>query len=433
MTTPAIFLSYCSEDSEAARRICDALRAAGLEVWFDQKELRGGDAWDASIRKQIKECALFVPIISANTNAREEGYFRLEWKLAVDRSYSMADNKTFFVPVLLGGVSETDALVPEKFRERQWSKLNDDAAITAFAVRVAKLMAGGAALAKNAPSTAPGLEFGKFPDENAAPLRPAIAVLPFSNLSANPDDEYFADGITEEIINALAQIEGLKVAARTSCFAFKGKNEDLRVVAEKLGVNNVLEGSVRKAGARLRVTAQLINAVDGCHRWSERYDRELTDVFAMQDELAAAIAGKLKLSMSAQLAGQAPRAAPASAEAYELLLKGRVLLGRRGRGIIESRTCLENAVMLDPLNAEALGLLAECYRLRATYGLSPPEDMMPLACATADRALAIDPDQQQALTTLGNIAAAYEWDRAKATRIYNKLFSRHPSSVQALC
>jgi hypothetical protein len=131
--TQAIFLSQASQDADAARRICEALRTAGLEVWFDQSELRGGDAWDASIRKQIKGCALFMPIISANTQAREEGYFRLEWKLAVDRSHLMADNKAFFFPVILGNLTEPAALVPDKFRERQWSRLNDDAATTTFA------------------------------------------------------------------------------------------------------------------------------------------------------------------------------------------------------------------------------------------------------------------------------------------------------------
>lgn len=140
-----IFLSYASQDADAARRICDALRAAGLEVWFDQSELRGGDAWDASIRKQIKECALFVPIISHNTDARPEGYFRLEWKLAVDRSHLMADDTAFFFPVMLGDVAEPSARVPEKFRERQWTRLhparNDDAATRMFAERIARLHA----------------------------------------------------------------------------------------------------------------------------------------------------------------------------------------------------------------------------------------------------------------------------------------------------
>ena len=159
--TQAIFLSYASQDADAARRICESLRAAGLEVWFDQSELRGGDAWDQSIRKQIKECALFVPIITPNTQAREEGYFRLEWKLAVDRSHLMADNKAFFVPVLIGDVSEPTALVPDKFRERQWSRLNDNASVATFAERVAKLLAGCGSQAISAPSAAPVLEFGK--------------------------------------------------------------------------------------------------------------------------------------------------------------------------------------------------------------------------------------------------------------------------------
>ena len=139
----AIFLSYASQDTDAARRICDALREAGLEVWFDQSELRGGDAWDASIRKQIKECAVFIPVISANTNAREEGYFRLEWKLAVDRSYLMAEHKSFFLPVMLGDLEEAAAHVPDKFRERQWSRLNDDKSVAEFALRVQQILVSG--------------------------------------------------------------------------------------------------------------------------------------------------------------------------------------------------------------------------------------------------------------------------------------------------
>ena len=139
--TQAIFLSYASQDADAARRICDALRAAGLEVWFDQSELRGRDAWDASIRKQIKECALFVPVVSATTDARSEGYFRLEWKLAVDRSHLMAENRPFFVPVILDDTSEQHANVPDAFRARQWSRLNDESSLASFASRIAKLAA----------------------------------------------------------------------------------------------------------------------------------------------------------------------------------------------------------------------------------------------------------------------------------------------------
>ena len=150
--TQAIFLSYASQDADVARRICEAMRIAGLEVWFDQSELRGGDAWDAAIRKQIKECALFVPIITANTNACNEGYFRLEWKLAVDRSHLMAENKAFFVPVILNDTPEQHANVPDAFRARQWSRLSDDESISAFTERMAKLVDPPASSSINAPS-----------------------------------------------------------------------------------------------------------------------------------------------------------------------------------------------------------------------------------------------------------------------------------------
>ena len=188
--TQAIFLSYASQDADTARRICEALRAAGLEVWFDQSELRGGDAWDASIRKQIKECALFVPIVSANTNARPEGYFRLEWKLAVDRSHLMADDQPFFVPVILVDTKEASARVPEKFRERQWTRINDDSSILDFAVRVAKLTNGSASSSKSASSNAPNSEFGIQSDTpklvspamyRSTGQAPAAAKVPFSS------------------------------------------------------------------------------------------------------------------------------------------------------------------------------------------------------------------------------------------------------------
>src|SRR5438552_597757 len=154
-STKAIFLSYASQDAETVQRICDALRAAALEVWFDRNELRGGDAWDASIRKQIKECALFVPVISANSNARSEGYFRLEWKLAIDRSHLMADDQAFLLPVVIDDTPEAMARVPDRFRERQWSRPVGGETPAAFAERVKKLLSGGAAPATAASNAKP--------------------------------------------------------------------------------------------------------------------------------------------------------------------------------------------------------------------------------------------------------------------------------------
>ena len=136
----AVFLSYASEDAAAAQRICTALRAADIEVWFDQSELRGGDAWDAAIRKHIKSCALFVPVISTNTHNRIEGYFRLEWKLAIDRSYLIAADQAFLLPVVIDGTPQTDERIPDRFRELQWTRLPGGDTPPAFVEHVARLL-----------------------------------------------------------------------------------------------------------------------------------------------------------------------------------------------------------------------------------------------------------------------------------------------------
>src|SRR3954464_15230159 len=141
-TNKAVFLSYASQDANAARRICEALCAAGVEVWFDQSELRGGDAWDAKIRKQIRECALFVPVISANTQARREGHFRIEWKLAAQRTHAIAEGTPFLLPVVLGEMAEPAALVPAELREVQWTRLRHDEAPSAFAARIRSVLSG---------------------------------------------------------------------------------------------------------------------------------------------------------------------------------------------------------------------------------------------------------------------------------------------------
>ena len=183
-----------------------------------------------------------------------------------------------------------------------------------------------------------------------ADQQPSIAVLPFANMSRDPDDEYFSDGLAEEIINQLAHVPGLKVTARTSAFAFRGKEQDITTIAEALRVRTILEGSVRRAGARIRVTAQLINAEDGYHLWSERYDRELTDVFAIQDDIAQAIASALQVTLTAK-AAQA-RHTPVLA-AYEAVLKGRhQMLKHSPVSHARANECFEQAMILDPQYAD---------------------------------------------------------------------------------
>jgi serine/threonine-protein kinase len=258
----------------------------------------------------------------------------------------------------------------------------------------------------------------------------SIAVLPFENQSG-PDDEYFADGMTDEILNALAQVDGLRVAARTSCFAFKGRREDLRIVGEKLDVATVLEGTVRRSGSRLRITAQMVNAADGYQLWSERYDREVTDVFAVQDEIASAIATRLRGTMHAEADRSRARGGTRNLEAYELLLQGRALQTKRGRFMPQAVACFERAIALDPEYAEALAWLSDSYRLMGVFGGAPPGEVMPKAKALAERALAIDSGQAEALTTLSAVEEQYARNYARSDSLYDRALAIDPRHSRA--
>src|SRR5580704_4789629 len=181
MTEPrkAVFLSYASEDAEAARRICEALRAAAVEVWFDRSELRGGDAWDRQIVRQIRECALFVALISANTEARDEGYFRREWRLAVERTRDLADDRAFLLPVVIDATADATARVPEKLREVQWTHLPEGEVTPAFTERITGLLSGrpAAAAAARAPPVAPGASATARRAPDGARSEPAARAL----------------------------------------------------------------------------------------------------------------------------------------------------------------------------------------------------------------------------------------------------------------
>ena len=258
----------------------------------------------------------------------------------------------------------------------------------------------------------------------------SIAVLPFENLSG-ADDEYFADGMTDEILNALSHLEGLRVAARTSCFAFKGRREDLRAVGEKLDVATVLEGSVRRAGERLRITVQLVNAADGYQLWSERYDRQMTDVFELQDEIANAIAARLRVSLQGDAERARGRAGTRNLEAYELLLRGRALHSKRGRFLRPAIECIEKAVALDPRYAEALGLLSDSYRLMATFGTAPSGGASLKAKQLAEQAIAIDPQQAEPWATLAAVEEQYEWNFTLAEKHWQRALMLDPRHSRA--
>ena len=266
---------------------------------------------------------------------------------------------------------------------------------------------------------------------SALPDKPSIAVLPFANMSSDPENEFFSDGITEDIINALAHLPGLHVAARTSAFSFKGENIDLRTVGEKLNVAAVLEGSVRKAGNRVRITAQLIDAADGYHLWSEQFDRELDDIFAIQDEIATNIAERLEVTIGGTARGH--RLQTDNVEAYEFYLKGRALLYQRGMAMFQARECFEDALALDPQYALAHAGLADSYSILGYYGLIAPPEAWPPARKAAEHAAALAPELAEAHNALAVIAFVRDWDWATTGREFRRSLELNPSYVQARC
>lgn len=262
--------------------------------------------------------------------------------------------------------------------------------------------------------------------ERGAPVA-AIAVLPFVNLSSDREDEYFSDGMTDELINALTQVQELRVASRTSSFAFKGKNADVHEIGDRLKVGVIVEGSVRKAANRVRITAQLVTVADGYHLWSETYERTLADVFAVQEELARAIVSAL----SVKLVGT-PVVKPATEvlEAYTLYLRGRYCANKRTSEALRAGCeYFQLAVERDPSYALAYAGLAECYALRGFEEFGPdltPTQALPPAKAAAVKALELDPAIADAHCWLGAIALLYDWDWAAAEREFQLALSLSP-------
>ena len=261
-------------------------------------------------------------------------------------------------------------------------------------------------------------------------IRDSIAVLPFINMSSDPENEFFADGITEEIINALAQIQELKVVARSSAFSFKGKHIDPRVIGEQLNVRTTLEGSVRKAGDTLRVTVQLVNASDGFHLWSERYDREMKDVFAVQEEIARSVADRLKVTLDRGVLGPLLKAGTKNLDAYQLYLKGRALLYRRGAAALQAVKCFEQAVESDSHYVLAWAGLSEGLTTLGHYGLVPPSPVMSKAMEAAKRAVALDPSVAEGHHALGMASLMGAWNKAEAERGFVRALQLNPRNMQ---
>jgi len=283
--------------------------------------------------------------------------------------------------------------------------------------------------AANPPSNAPG-----SPAASATPSatdQKSVAVLPFVSMSADKADEVWSDGMTEELLNVLAKIQGLRVPARTSSFVFKDKKEDVRKIGELLNVGTVLEGSVRKAGNQLRITAQLINVADGFHLWSETYNRNMTmtNIFAVQSDIAERVAEALKV----QLLGAVTREKKPTEniEAYKLYLQGRSAWNRRGESLKQAVEYFTQAIEKDPGYALAYAGLADCYVLIPLYAGTPPREAMPKASAAALKALELDGGLAEPHAALGYAKALFEWDWRGAEAEFRRAIALSPNYATA--
>lgn len=283
-------------------------------------------------------------------------------------------------------------------------------------------------------STAPVTGKRKFSSSaeqsNRVPQK-SIAVLPFVNMSSDRENEFLSDGISEDLLSALSRIEGLHVVARTSCFAFKGRSQDIREIGEALGVETVLEGTVRKADNKLRITAQLINVVDGFRLWSQSFDREMQDVFAIQDDVTRAIMAALKLRLASLDDQPLVKLPTTSTEAYELYLKGRFFWNQRGTDLKKAQLYFELALIEDPDYVPAMSGLADTYSLLNWYGYLPPREAIPKATAVAKRALQLDPQLAEAHTSLGFSQLCKSRDLADAEREFRRAIALNARTVPA--
>jgi TolB-like protein/Tfp pilus assembly protein PilF len=259
----------------------------------------------------------------------------------------------------------------------------------------------------------------------------SVAVLPFINMSDEAENEYFSDGISEEILNVLASIPNLKVAARTSAFAYKGTNTNISQIARELGVNHILEGSVRKSGNQVRITAQLIKADDGFHLWSANYDRELNNIFAIQDEIAGSIADELKVSLELEKGATGNLTGTISIDAYEYYLKGMSLWHQRTvTSLRQSIEAFGKAISLDPDFAKAYAGLALSWSVIEGYVTINLEESLKKAFTAAKKALSLDPDNVEAMVALGNIAKD-KFQYAEALDYFEQAIKLNPSFATA--
>ena len=460
----AVFLSYASEDAAAAARIAGSLRAAGMEVWFDRSELRGGDAWDRTIREQIHRCRLFVPIISSHTEARTEGYFRREWRLAVERTHDLSERVAFLLPVAVDTTAEADADVPDAFRHVQWTRMPGGEPTTDFVARVAALLAGGSAgggtaASRTTLSVTPAVSAPGRPRRWALPafavlvlvaaggwfaLGPRIptagtahpagtdkslAVLPLTDASPKHDQANIAEGIADQVRDLLSRAPDLRVIARASSVHAAKAGQPLKEVAGLLGVRYILDGSVREFSDRLRIAMELDDAASGLRVWSKTFDRDARDVFAVEDEIAKEVGQLLQVVLGS---AQPATASAARLDAYRSYIEGAALARTRDPSDVpRAVAALRTAVAVDPSYAAAWSELATALITQAdAQGAgSMTNQTYEAARHAASQAIALAPDDPQGYVASAHVLHDHDWNWDGALALVQKAKSLDPRSV----
>ena len=406
-----VFLSYSADDKTAANAVLAGLERQGIRCWIAPRDIPAGSEYGQEIVEAVKACRIFVVIFSASANTSPHVRREVERAVSTER---------IIVPFRIEDVAPAGAM-EYALGNTHWL----DALSAPIEPHVASLVATVQRLLGRTGPAGTASAAARTPAD-----RPSIVVLPFNNMSGDPEQEYFSDGITEDIITDLSKVSGLFVVARNTAFTFKGKPVKVQEVSRELGVAFVLEGSVRKAGSRVRVTGQLINGQDGGHVWADRYDRDLTDIFAIQDEITHAIVEQLKVKLLPQEKKSIAQAPTDNIEAYTYYLRGRQFLHRHSKSYYQlARRMFTKAVELDPSYARAYAGIADCDSfLFLHYHLDVPVDSI---LATSAQALALDGNLAEAHASRGlalslaqrNDEAAAEFERA--IQLDPNLFEAH--------
>ena len=456
-----VFISYASQDKPVADAIVEALEKAGLKCWIAPRDVRAGAQYADAIVRALGGAKAIVLVLSANSISSSHVGKEIERASSKKRPIiALRTDAAPLTPALEYFLSESQWIEAQPGKEeaayakliaaiREPAPTNVSAEtlttpsdrVTASQPRSRRnrilLAAGLAAVAAAfAALYVPRFWLAKHPpaEQPTTTATPAaaisdksIAVLPFVDMSEKHDQEYFSDGLSEELIDHLTHIADLKVIARTSSFAFKGKNEDMRSIATKLGVANLLEGSVRKSGGTLRITAQLIRASDGVHRWSEIYDRKLNDIFKVQDEISTTVAKALNAALNLAPAAVGPHAGVTNVEAYNLVLKGNYLYLRNHEGDnAQAILQFQQAINLDPRYAVAWARMARVYAWQGYAGELNGAEAAFRGRDAVQRALAIDPNCAEAYHALGNIFRLVVGDWAAAKSEYARAVALDP-------